>query len=75
MSQRRLALAIAIPLTLALAACGGGSPQTEPASDTAAAHEYDSFSHDELVAAIIDGDERASARETIGYLSALLGER
>jgi len=32
-------------------------------------------SHDELVTAIVDGDERASARETIGYLSALLGER
>lgn len=51
MSKRRLALAVAVPLTLVLAACGGGSPQTEPASDTAGPHEYDSFSHDELVAA------------------------
>ena len=51
MHMRRLALAVAVPLTLTLAACGGGSPQTEPASDTAVAHEYDSYSHDELVAA------------------------
>ncbi|SMX85636.1 iron(III) transport system substrate-binding protein [Brevibacterium sp. Mu109] len=53
MLKRRLALAVAVPLTLGLAACGGGSPETEPASasDASAAHEYDSFSHDELVAA------------------------
>lgn len=50
MSQR-LALAVVVPLTLVLAACGGGAPQTEPVSGVSAPHEYDSFSHDELVAA------------------------
>lgn len=49
-TSRILAAAVALPLTVALAACGGGAPQTAGSTGGAAEpHELDSASHEELV--------------------------
>lgn len=39
------------------------------------AQMHDLDSHDDLVAAIVDGDDEAAARETATYMAQLLGER
>lgn len=51
MSFRHLATAVAVPLVLSLAACGGGAPTSADPAPSTTPHEYDSLSHDELVAA------------------------
>jgi len=49
-TSRILAAAVALPFTVALAACGGGAPQTAGSTGGAAEpHELDSATHEELV--------------------------
>lgn len=55
--SRMLSVSAALPLTVALAACGGGSPQTSAADAASEPHELDDASHEELLEVAMEEGE------------------